>query len=92
MIKNYTPKSKSEIPHQEEKVAYVGVDLSKSKLDVMSDKYRIYPNSDSGCHRFCRDIKQKFKNVVVVYEATGCLSLQFAAMLDMNGIQRCCKL
>ena len=89
MIKNYTPKSKSEIPHQEEKVTYVGVDLSKSKLDVMSDKYRIYPNSDSGCKHFCRDLKQKSNNVVVVYEATGSISLQFAAMLDMNGIQRC---
>ena len=89
MIKNYTPKSKSEIPHQEENVTYVGVDLSKSKLDVMSDKYRIYPNSDSGCKHFCRDLKQKSNNVVVVYEATGSISLQFAAMLDINGIQRC---
>lgn len=91
MIQNYTPNSKSEIPHQEEQghVAYVGVDLSKSKLDVMAEKYQIYPNSESGCSRFCRDMKQKYSNVVVVYEATGSISLQFAAMLDMNGIQRC---
>lgn len=89
MIKDYTPKSKSEIHHHEEQIVYVGVDLSKSKLDVMAEKYMIYPNTDSGCSRFCRDIKQKYRNVVVVYEATGCISLQFAAMLDSNGIQRC---
>lgn len=89
MIQNYAPNSKSEIITQEEQVVYVGVDLSKSKLDVMADKYKIYPNTDSGCSRFCRDIKQKYRNAVVVYEATGCISLQFAAMLDSNGIQRC---
>ena len=88
MIKNHTPKSKSEIPHQDEKVTYVGVDLSKLKLDVMFDKYKIYPNSDSGCSRFCRDLA-RYSNVVVVYESTGSISLQFGAMLDMNGIQRC---
>lgn len=90
MIQNYTPNSKSKDVHQEEEqVTYVGVDLSKSKLDVMSDKYKIYPNTDSGCSRFCRDMKQKHSNVVVVYEATGSISLQFAAMLDLNGIKRC---
>ena len=88
MIQNYAPNSKSEIITQEEQVVYVGVDLSKSKLDVMVDKYKIYPNTDSGCSRFCRDLA-RYSNVVVVYESTGSISLQFGAMLDMNGIQRC---
>lgn len=89
MVMKKTQKSKSKITHQEEQVTYIGVDLSKTKLDVMSDKYKIYPNSDSGCSRFCKDMKEKYGNVVVVYEATGSISLQFAAMLDANEIPRC---
>lgn len=89
MIKNKTLKSKPEIVNNDEQTIYVGVDLSKSKLDVMTDKYKKYPNDEKGCCRFCKDIKKLGENVVVVYEATGSISLHFAQMLDINGIKRC---
>ena len=47
MIKNYTPKSKSEIPHQEEKVTYVGdsgVVIDKDCVNIQI--HRILPRED----------------------------------------------
>ena len=68
----------------------VGVDLAKAKYDVMfNKKHRVYSNDAKGCRQFCKTIKEMGENVVVVYEATGSISLYFAEMLDRNGIARC---
>lgn len=89
MITKNTKNSKSEIGGNESPRIYVGVDLSKKTLDVMSDKYKSYPNTDAGITKFCNDMKQLGENVVVVYEATGSISMFFALELDMRGIRRC---
>ena len=97
MIKNNTEISKSKFAAIEvvdkksnSRHIIVGVDLAKSKYDVMfNKKHRIYTNDEKGCHQFCKAIKEMGENVVVVYEATGSISLYFAEMLDRNGIARC---
>ncbi len=67
----------------------IGVDLSKSKLDVMLDKHLVFANDEIGCTKLCKAIKEFDKNTVVVYEATGYISLNFAYILDKNGIRHC---
>ena len=96
MIKKTTQKIKSEVAKitvadKENGASHiiVGVDLSKSKLDVMTTKYKSYENDEKGCSLFCKAMKELGNNVVVVYEATGYISLNFAEMLDANGIKRC---
>lgn len=88
MINTNTSKSKSEAAKNAPQYIYVGVDLSKSKLDVMTNKYKVYDNDEKGCCRFCKDIKALGDNIVVVFESTGSVSLFFAEMLDRNGILR----
>ena len=96
MINKKTQKIKSELAKitvvdKEKGASYiiVGVDLSKSKLDVMTTKYKSYANDEKGCNLFCKAIKELGNNVVVVYEATGYISLNFAELLDERGIARC---
>lgn len=67
----------------------IGVDLSKSKLDVMLDRHLVFANNEDGCAKLCRMIQQLDKPAIVVYEATGYISLNFAQMLDQNGIRHC---
>lgn len=96
MIKKNTAKLKQEIAEitvtdKKNKADYiiVGVDLSKTKLDVKHIKYKIYSNDEKGHARFIKAIKELGDNVIVAYEATGYISLNFAEMLDTNGIMRC---
>lgn len=96
MVKKNTAKSKQEIAEitvknkkNKENYIIVGVDLSKSKLDVKHIKYKVYSNDEKGQARFIKAIKELGDNVVVAYEATGYISLNFAEMLDTNGIKRC---
>lgn len=67
----------------------IGVDLSKSKLDVMIDRHRVFANNEAGCAKLCKIIRELRKPAIVVYEATGYISLNFAQMLDQNGIRHC---
>lgn len=67
----------------------IGVDLSKSKLDVMLDRHRVFANNEEGCAKLCKAIQELDKPAIVVYEATGYISLNFAQMLDQNGIRHC---
>jgi transposase len=70
---------------------YVGVDLSRQKLDTWIDgKYKQYPNTEAGFARFLKAIRKLKKSVLVVFESTGSISLYFAEQLDREGIARAC--
>ena len=44
----------------------IGVDLSKSKLDVMLDRHLVFANNEDGCAKLCRMIQQLDKPAIVV--------------------------
>ena len=67
----------------------IGVDLSKSKLDVMLDRHRVFANNEEGCAKLCQIIQKLDKEAKVVYESTGHISLNFAQYLDQNAIRHC---
>ena len=67
----------------------IGVDLSKSKLDVMLDRHRVFANNEEGCAKLCQIIQKLDKEAIVVYESTGHISLNFAQYLDQNAIRHC---
>ena len=101
MIHQYSKKSKSDevkITPQEQKYTYIGVDLSKKKLDVsIPDKkgkyvYRSYTNDDQGFGKFIKAIRSLKTQLplLVVFESTGSISLYFAEQLDRLQIARSC--
>ena len=101
MIHQYSKKSKSDevtsTPQQPE-FTYIGVDLSKTKLDVrMPDKkdkyvYRSYTNDEQGFAKFIKAIRsiETQLPLLVVFESTGSISLYFAEQLDSEQIARAC--
>ena len=101
MIHQYSKKSKSDevtSTPQQPKFTYIGVDLSKTKLDVsMPDKkgkyvYRIYTNDEQGFAKFIKAIRSIETQLppLVAFESTGSISLYFAGQLDREQIARSC--
>ena len=67
---------------------YVGIDISKSQLDVgvsPSGKVWNVPNSDDGVRQLVSDVK-KLKPELVVMEATGGLEMPLAGAFSEAGI------
>ena len=101
MIHQYSKKRKSDevkITPQEPKHVYIGVDLSKTKLDVcLPDKKGAYitktfSNDDQGFGKFIkaiRSIKAPLP-LLIVFESTGSISLYFSERLDREQIARAC--
>lgn len=90
MIQRKSVNSKSE-GAQELQKSYVGVDLSRLKLDVwMEGKYHRYENTETGFKRFLVALQRIKKSIVVVFESTGSISLYFAEQLDREGVARAC--
>ena len=101
MIQQYSKKSKSDevkITPQQPKYVYIGVDLSKAKLDVaLPNKKGIYKpkcfsNDEKGFGKFIEaihSIKSELP-LLVVFESTGSISLYFAEQLDSVQIARAC--
>lgn len=101
MIHQYSKKSKSDevtSTPQQPKFTYIGVDLSKTKLDVsMPDKkgkyvYRSYTNDEQGFAKFIKAIRsiETQLPLLVAFESTGSISLYFAGQLDSEQIARAC--
>ena len=101
MIHQYSKKSKSDevtSTPQQPKFTYIGVDLSKTKLDVsMPDKkgkyvYRSYTNDEQGFAKFIKAIRsiETQLPLLVDFESTGSISLYFAEQLDREQIARAC--
>ena len=101
MIHQYSKKSKSDevtSTPQQPKFTYIGVDLSKTKLDVsMPDKkgkyvYRSYTNDEQGFGKFIKAIRsiETQLPLLVAFESTGSISLYFAGQLDREQIARSC--
>ena len=102
MIHQYSRKSKSDevkTTPQQPKYTYIGVDLSKSKLDVsLPDKKKgiyttvCYSNDDKGFGRFIKAIRTLKSELplLVAFESTGNIGLYFAEQLDRLQIERVC--
>ena len=101
MIHQYSKKSKSDevkITPQEPKHVYIGVDLSKTKLDVClpgkKGTYitKTFSNDDQGFGKFIKAIRsiQAELPLLIVFESTGNISQYFAEQLDREQIARAC--
>ena len=90
MIQEKSVNSKSDEANEPQNV-YVGVDLSRLKLDVWAfNKHRTYTNDELGFSKFIKLIQKIKQPVIVAYESTGSISLYFSEQLDRAGIRRCC--
>ena len=101
MIQQYSKKSKPDevkITPQEPKHIYIGVDLSKTKLDVSlpdkKGKYitKTFSNDDQGFSKFIKAIRSIKASLplLIAFESTGNISLYFAERLDREQIARAC--
>ena len=101
MIQQYSKKSKSDevkITPQQPKYIYIGVDLSKARLDVSlpdkkgTYKTKCFSNDQKGFDKFIKaihSIKSELP-LLVAFESTGSISLYFAEQLDCAKIARAC--
>lgn len=91
MITKSTVKSKGETKESTRRHVYIGVDLSKSYLDVdLQGKHRRYSNTEQGRQKLLNAIAKFGDKVMLVYESTGNISRDFSVYLDSAHIARRC--
>lgn len=76
---------------QEEKI-YIGVDVSKAKLDVFilpNKKYMQFTNDACGIKKLLSKVQQLFSDSLIIMESTGGYEAPLSQELSKNGLKVC---